>query len=98
MSPEGWAINFAAQKPDGPLAIKGIKLPEGLYTSVMDMLPYVESGMTAPALEFLSPIKGPNLPQLCVQTALGVKSPLDNAKEYDNDVQKQAKQLGLAGW
>jgi raffinose/stachyose/melibiose transport system substrate-binding protein len=98
MSPEGWAINFAAQKPDGPLAVKGIKMPDGLYASVMDMLPYVESGKTAPALEFISPIKGPNLPQIAVQTALGQKSPLDNAKEYDNDVVKQAKQLGLAGW
>jgi len=98
MSPKGWAINFASLKPDGPLAIRGIKLPEGLYTSVMDMLPYVESGNTAPALEFLSPIKGPNLPQISVQTALGMKTPEQNAKEYDKDVEKQAKQLGLAGW
>lgn len=98
LSPEGWAINFAAQKPDGPLAIKGIKLPEGLYPSVLDMLPYVESGKTAAALEFLSPIKGPNLPQIAVQDALQMKSPLENAKEYDKDVEKQAKQLGLAGW
>jgi raffinose/stachyose/melibiose transport system substrate-binding protein len=98
MSPEGWALNFAAQKPDGPLAVKGIKMPDGLYASVMDMLPYVESGKTAPALEFMSPIKGPNLPQLAVQDALGQKSPLENAREYDKDVEKQAKQLGLAGW
>ncbi len=98
MSAEGWAVNFAALKPEGPLAIKGIKLPEGLLASVMDMLPYVESGKTAPALEFISPIKGPNLPQIAVQTALGMKSPLENAEEYDKDVQKQAKQLGLAGW
>lgn len=98
MSPEGWAINFAAQKPDGPLAVKGIKMPDGLFPSVLDMLPYVDSGKTTAALEFLSPIKGPNLPQIAVQTALQMKSPLENAKEYDKDVEKQAKQLGLAGW
>jgi len=97
-SPEGHAIQMAALKPDGPYAVKGITLPKDLFPSTMDMLPYIESGKTAPALEFLSPIKGPNLPQICVQTGLGLKSPLENAKEYDKDVEKQAKQLGLAGW
>jgi raffinose/stachyose/melibiose transport system substrate-binding protein len=78
--------------------VKGIPLPSDLYPATKDMLPYVEAGKTAPALEFLSPIKGPNLPQICVQTGLGLKSPLENAQEYDKDVAKQAKQLGLAGW
>lgn len=98
LSPEGMAVNMAAKKPDGPWAVKGITLPEGMYTATTDMIPYIDSGKTAPALEFLSPIKGPNLPQICVQTGLGLKTPLDNAKEYDKDVTKQAKQLGLAGW
>ena len=62
------------------------------------MLPYFDSGRTAPALEFLSPIKGPNLPQICVEVGSGITSPADGAKEYDKDVEKQAKQLGLAGW
>jgi raffinose/stachyose/melibiose transport system substrate-binding protein len=98
VSPEAFAVSMAAMKPDGPYAVKGITLPSGLYPAVADMIPYVESGKTAPALEFLSPIKGPNLPQICVQDGLGLKSPLDNAKEYDKDVVKQAKQLGLSGW
>jgi len=98
VSPEAFAVSMAAMKPDGPFAVKGIALPAGLYPAVSDMIPYVESGKTAPALEFLSPIKGPNLPQICVQDGLGLKSPLENAKEYDKDVVKQAKQLGLAGW
>jgi raffinose/stachyose/melibiose transport system substrate-binding protein len=98
LSPEGFAVNMAAQPPEGPYAVKGIKLPDNLLPAVKDLLPYVDSGKTAPALEFLSPIKGPNLPQIAVQTGLGLKTPLDNAKEYDKDVAKQAKQLGLSGW
>ncbi|MEJ5189695.1 MAG: extracellular solute-binding protein [Breznakiellaceae bacterium] len=98
LSPEGFAINMAAQKPSGPYAVKGIQLPEDILPAVKDILPYVNNNKTAPALEFLSPIKGPNLPQICVQTGIGIKSPLESAKEYDRDVEKQAKQLGLPGW
>lgn len=98
LSPEGMAVNMAAQIPEGPWAVKGIKLPDNLAAATKDMLPYIDAGKTAPALEFLSPIKGPNLPQITVQTGLGLKPPLDNAKEYDQDVAKQAKQLGLTGW
>lgn len=98
MSPEGFAASNAAMKPDGPFAVKGVKLPDDLYPAVKDLLPYIDSGNNFPALEFISPIKGPNLPQICVQTGLGMKTPLENAKQYDKDVEKQAKQLGLAGW
>jgi len=62
------------------------------------MLPYFESGNTAPALEFLSPVKGPNLEQITTQVGSGISSALDGAKLYDKDVEKQAKQLGLEGW
>jgi len=98
VSAEGLSVSMAAMKPDGPFAVKGIALPAGLLPAVQDLIPYIDAGKTAPALEFLSPIKGPNLPQICVQDGLGLKSPLENAKEYDKDVVKQAKQLGLAGW
>lgn len=98
VSKEGLATYMEKQKPSGPFAIKGISLPADVLPAVKDMLPYFDSGRTAPALEFLSPIKGPNLPQICVEDGSGIKAPLDAAKEYDNDVEKQAKQLGLAGW
>lgn len=98
VSPEGFAASMAAIKPDGPFAVKGVKLPDDVLPAVKDLLPYIDSGKTAPALEFISPIKGPNLPQISVQTGLALKSPLANAQEYDKDVVKQAKQLGLAGW
>ncbi|HOJ98914.1 MAG TPA: extracellular solute-binding protein [Termitinemataceae bacterium] len=98
LSVEGFAIYMAAQKPTGPFAVKGITLPDDILPAVKDVLVYVNNNKTAPALEFLSPIKGPNLPQICVQTGIGIKSPLESAKEYDRDVEKQAKQLGLPGW
>lgn len=97
-SGEGVDIFMTAQAPDGPFAIKGVKLPDSVLPGVKDMLPYIDSGRTAPALEFLSPIKGPNLPQICVSDGIGLESPLAAAKSYDRDVEKQAKQLGLPGW
>ena len=98
LSNEGMEAYVSAMRPNGPFALKGFTLPDDVLPGVKDMLPYVDSGKTAPALEFLSPIKGPNLPQICVQTGISLKSPLESAKEYDKDVEKQAKQLGLAGW
>jgi len=62
------------------------------------MMQYFESGKTAPALEFMSPLKGPNLPQITVECGSAIKTPEECAAEYDKDVEKQAKQLGLSGW
>ncbi|MBO1510698.1 ABC transporter substrate-binding protein [Metabacillus bambusae] len=84
--------------PDGPFAIKGVELPEDVYQAVKDMLPYYESGNTAPALEFLSPVKGPSLEQITTQIGSGISSAKEGAELYDKDVEKQAKQLGLEGW
>lgn len=56
------------------------------------------AGKTAPALEFVSPIKGPNLPGLTVQVATGQVTAAEGAALYDTDVVKQAQQLGLKGW
>jgi len=97
-SPAGAESWMTAQQPEGPFAIKGVDLPANVYGAVQDMLPYINSGMSAPALEFLSPIKGPNLPQICVQAGLALASAMQSAEEYDRDVEKQAKQLGLPGW
>ncbi|SFB06419.1 raffinose/stachyose/melibiose transport system substrate-binding protein [Cohnella sp. OV330] len=97
-TPEAMALMAAKAKPEGPYVIKGAALPDDAYGGVKDMLPYFDSNNNAPALEFLSPLKGPNLPQITVEAGSGMKSPEDSAKAYDKDVEKQAKQLGLAGW
>ncbi len=51
-----------------------------------------------PALEFVSPLKGPNLEHITVEVGSGLRSAEDAAALYDEDVEKQAQQLGLPGW
>jgi len=91
------AIN-AKVPPQGPYLIKGTKLPDNVLPAVKDLAAYIDSGKVAPALEFFSPIKGPNLEQICVAVGSGQMTPQDAAANYDKDVEKQAKQLGLPGW
>lgn len=85
--------------PTGPYLVDGCTIPDDVPRAVQDMLPYFqEDGLTAPALEFLSPVKGPALPQITVEVGSGIRSAIDGAKLYDEDVKKQAQQLGLPGW
>ncbi len=84
--------------PSGPYLIKGAKLPDTVPGFVKDLSGYIESGNGYPALEFLSPIKGPNLEQICVAVGSGQMTAEAGAKAYDEDVKKQAQQLGLPGW
>ncbi len=82
----------------GPVAIKGITLPSNTLDVVFELQDYFDAGNSAPALEFLSPIKGPNLPQICVEVGSGMKTALEGAEAYDADVLAQAQQLGIEGW
>ncbi|WP_454855677.1 ABC transporter substrate-binding protein [Promicromonospora soli] len=63
-----------------------------------DIQAYFDEGRTANALEFLSPVKGPNLEKVTVEVGSGIRSAEDAAAFYDKDVESQAKQLGLEGW
>jgi raffinose/stachyose/melibiose transport system substrate-binding protein len=63
-----------------------------------DTQAYFESGKASPALEFKSPIKGPALEQICIQVGTGQVDAKKGAELYDQDVKKQAQQLGLPGW
>ncbi|MCX7646670.1 MAG: ABC transporter substrate-binding protein [Rhodobacteraceae bacterium] len=98
-SPEGCRIMIEAVGATGPYLIEGCELPADVPRSVADMLPYFEQdGRTAPALEFLSPIKGPALEQITVEVGSGIRSAAEGAALYDQDVEKQARQLGLPNW
>jgi raffinose/stachyose/melibiose transport system substrate-binding protein len=88
----------AKVKPAGPYLIKGATLPSDVLPFVNDLNGYIDSGNAYPALEFLSPIKGPNLQQICVSVGTGQMTPADAAAAYDLDVEKQAQQLGIPGW
>ena len=84
--------------PTGPYLVEGCTLPDDVPQAVKDLAPYFEeAGATSPALEFLSPIKGPALEQITVEVGSGIRSAADGAALYDEDVKKQAQQLGLLG-
>ena len=74
------------------------ELPDGLPTAVTDLAQYFTDGNASPALEFLSPVKGPNLEKITVEVGSGIDTAADGAASYDEDVKKQAQQLGLEGW
>lgn len=84
--------------PQGPYLTTACKLPSTVSQVAKDTGAYFDSSKATPALEFESPIKGPSLEQICIQ--VGTKQvPADKgAALYDEDVKKQAQQLGLPGW
>jgi raffinose/stachyose/melibiose transport system substrate-binding protein len=84
--------------PQGPYVVKGAKLPDNVLPAVKDIAAYIDAGKSGPALEFVSPIKGPSLEQICVAVGSGQMAAQAGAEAYDKDVEKQAKQLGLPGW
>ncbi|WP_156155896.1 ABC transporter substrate-binding protein [Demequina phytophila] len=97
-TPEACDIQTEAVGAQGPYFVDGCTLPDDVPQMVADMLPYFDAGNTQPALEFLSPIKGPALEQITVEVGSGIRSAEDGAALYDKDVEKQAQQLGLEGW
>lgn len=95
---ESCDIESKANAPQGPFVIDGCTLPDDVPAMISDMQPYFDKGKTNLALEFLSPIKGPALEQITVAVGSGITSAADGAAQYDQDVKKQAEQLGLKGW
>ena len=75
------------------------ELPADVTQVAKDTQTYLDTeGASSLALEFLSPIKGPALEQITVEVGSGIRKAADGAALYDQDVQKQAQQLGLEGW
>ncbi|KZM48488.1 extracellular solute-binding protein [Labrenzia sp. OB1] len=98
-SVEACKIRNEAVGATGPYLVKGCFPPSDVPPVVSDMLPYFEEeGRNGPALEFLSPVKGPALEQITVEVGSGIRNAADAAALYDQDVRKQAMQLGLPGW
>jgi raffinose/stachyose/melibiose transport system substrate-binding protein len=97
-SVEGTEAQTAGATPSGPYLIEGATLPDDVLPAVLDIQEYIDAGNVGPALEFLSPLKGPNLEHITVEVGSGLRSAEDAAALYDEDVEKQAQQLGLPGW
>lgn len=99
VSPEGCQVEIDTVGASGPFLIEGCQLPDTVPPAVADLQTYFnQEGTTAPALEFVSPIKGPALEQITVEVGSGIRAPAEAAALYDEDVRKQAQQLGLEGW
>lgn len=98
-SKEGLDILAAEAPPTGPYMVTDVDLPAEVPTATKDLQVYFDTeGATTPALEFLSPIKGPNLENILIELGTGSIDAKTAAQNYDQDVEKQAQQLGLEGW
>jgi raffinose/stachyose/melibiose transport system substrate-binding protein len=97
-SPEACDVQSKANTPTGPYPITACSLPTDVPQLTKDVVKYFDEDKQSPALEFLSPVKGPSLEQITVQVGSGISTAAEGAALYDQDVQKQAQQLGLAGW
>jgi raffinose/stachyose/melibiose transport system substrate-binding protein len=98
-SPDGCTSQTKASAPTGPYAVKGCELPADVPQVAKDIQTYIDKpGASSLALEFLSPIKGPALEQITVEVGSGIRKAKAGAELYDQDVKKQAQQLGLPGW
>jgi raffinose/stachyose/melibiose transport system substrate-binding protein len=97
-SPAGCDIQNSAGVPSGPFAISTCTVPSNAPALVADEAKYQSDGKTGLALEFVSPIKGPNLEKILIQVGSGITSAQKGAELYDNDVKAQAQQLDLPGW
>jgi len=97
-SAEGCEVQNAAGGAAGPYVTSACTLPSDVAPLINDIQAYFDAGATGSALEFLSPIKGPNLENILVAVGSGITSAEEGAAQYDDDVKKQAQQLGLEGW
>ena len=89
----------AAVPLTGPYMVKEIVSRTHVSTITKDFLRYLNSPeKTVPALEYISPIKGPNLPTITVKIGSGLLTAEQGALAYDRDVQKELVRLGLPAW
>ncbi|WP_432505555.1 ABC transporter substrate-binding protein [Kineococcus arenarius] len=98
VTPAACDIQSEESVPTGPYLVEGCELPDDVPQITKDVQAYFDTDQQSPALEYLSPIKGPALEQILVEVGSGIRSAQDGAALYDQDVEKQAQQLGLEGW
>jgi raffinose/stachyose/melibiose transport system substrate-binding protein len=97
-SSAGCDTETQAEPPEGPYMVKSCALPSTVSQVAKDTQTYFKDSKATVALEFESPIKGPNLEQICIEVGTGQASASKGASLYDDDVKKEAQQLGLPGW
>ena len=95
---EGTEAMTAAVAPTGPYVIKGATLPDDVLPAVLDIQTYLDNDAgTRPSSS--SRRSRARRSRSSRSRSAPVSSPQRKAAEaYDQDVEKQAKQLGLPGW
>lgn len=96
-SDAGCEIQNELLPPAGPYA-GTCEVLDSAPPLLADIQAYFDAGKAANALEFSSPVKGPNLEKVTVEVGSGIKTAEEAAEFYDQDVENQARQLGLEGW
>ena len=96
-SADGCEVQNDTGSAAGPYVTSACTLPDDVPALIADIQKYFDDGKTGSALEFLSPIKGPNLENITVAVGSGITGREDGAAQYDDDVKKQAQQLGTLG-
>lgn len=94
VSDEALDVAVANSLPVGPFH-NGYKLPDNVFEGVKDQVKYFDEGKTAPALEFLTAVKGANCDKICQELVTGQTTAKEAAEAYDEDCIKMAVQLGL---
>ncbi|GAB3395339.1 hypothetical protein GCM10027568_27280 [Humibacter soli] len=97
-SPEGCKVQNTTGSAAGPFATSACSLPSDAPSFISDIQSYLKDDKASPALEFLSPIKGPNLETILIGVGSQSTTPQVGAQQYDQDVKAQAQQLGIKGW
>ena len=97
-SSQGCDIQNKTGAAAGPYATSACKLPSNAPAFIGDVQKYIDDNKASPALEFKSPIKGPNLETILIGVASGTSTAQVGAQQYDQDVKAQAQQLGIKGW
>lgn len=97
-SAQGCDIQNKTGAVAGPYATSACKLPSDAPAFTTEVQKYITQDKASPALEFKSPIKGPNLETILIGVGSGTTSPQVGAQQYDQDVKAQAQQLGIKGW
>ncbi|QDZ15718.1 ABC transporter substrate-binding protein [Humibacter ginsenosidimutans] len=97
-SPAGCDVQNKTGAAAGPYSTSACTLPSSVPALIGDVQNYIKDDKASVALEFLSPIKGPNLETILVGVGSGTTTAQVGAQQYDQDVKAQAQQLGIKGW
>jgi raffinose/stachyose/melibiose transport system substrate-binding protein len=97
-SSQGCTIQNQTGAVAGPYSTSACSLPSNAPDFTKDVQSYISKNKASVALEFLSPIKGPNLETILIGVGSGTSTAQTGAQQYDQDVKAQAQQLGIKGW